>query len=110
MAQIVVNEKSSLFLVFSFTDEEGAPVIPTTIDWRVDKVDDPHNPVQIQDWTAIGVPAATVSVQIAGNVNTISDQTKTFEHRAVTVRMDESLSTIAHQEKLYRIKNLSAAP
>ena len=110
MAQIVINELSSLFLTFGFTDEIGDPVVPTTIDWRVDNVDDPHLPVQILDWSVVAGVAASVNVQIAGSNNAIADATQSWERRLVTVRMDSTLSTQAFQQKYYRIKNLHGAP
>lgn len=110
MSQIVINELSALFLTFTFTDEAGDPVVPTTIDWRVDIVDDPHTPVEVLDWTVIGSPATSVDVQVGGGDNSITDSTKTYERRLVTVRMDSTLSTQAFQQKYYRIKNLQATP
>ena len=108
MTQIVVNELSSLFLTFAFTDEVGDPIAPTTIDWRVDNVNDPHVPVEILDWASVVGVAASVNVQIAGSNNAISDQDRTTEKRLVTVRMDSTLSTQAYQHRHYLIKNLNA--
>jgi len=110
VSQIVINELSSLFLTFVFTDEVGDPVVPTTIDWRVDNVDDPHIPVQILDWAIVSGVAASVNVQIAGNNNGITNADEIWEKRLVTVRMDSTLSTQAFQQKFYRIKNLNGAP
>ncbi len=110
MSQIVINELSSLFLTFTFTDEVGDPVIPTTIDWRVDIVDDPHVPVEVLDWAVVAGVASSVNVQVAGSNNSITDQDNTYERRLVTVRMDSTLSTQAFQQKHYRIKNLNATP
>lgn len=109
MAQIVVNELSSLFLTFEFFDEANAPITPTTIDWRVDIVDDPHTPVEVIPWTSIGT-STSVNVQIAGASNSIVDQTKILEKRVVTVRMDAGLSTQAFQDKSYQIVNQPAVP
>jgi len=110
VARIVVNENSTLFLTFTFTDEVGDPVVPTSIDWRVDNIDDPHNPVQILDWAVVGVPAASVGIQVPAAQNGITDQTNVLEKRVVTVRMNDGLSSEAHDSKNYLIKNLKAAP
>jgi len=110
VAQVIINELSSLFLTFSFTDEIGDPVVPNSIDWRVDNVNDPHAPVEVLDWASVAVPASAVSVQIPGASNSISDATKNKEKRLVTVRMNSALSTQAFDDKPYIIRNLHATP
>ncbi len=110
MTQTVVKELSSLFLTFSFTDEVGDPVVPTTVDWRVDNVNDPHNPVEVTGWTAVAGMDTSVAIQIPGSSNNISDQELGHEDRLITVRMDSTLSTQAYQDKEYLIQNLRAVP
>lgn len=110
MAQTVVNELSSLFLTFTFEDEVGDDLVPSTIDWRIDNVNDPHAPVEVTSWTAVVGMASSVAIQIPGSSNNISDQDLGYENRLVTVRMDSTLSTQAYQDKEYLIQNLRATP
>ena len=108
MARTIVNELSSLYLTFDFTDENSASFTPTSVDWRVDNIDDPHTPVQILDWQS-ATPLASVNVQIPGANNAITNQDNNSEKRVVTVRMDSALSTQAYQDKVYLITNKVAA-
>ena len=106
MSQTVITEGSALFLKFTFKDETNVPIVPSTIEWRVDNVTNPHSPVEVLTWANVPVPASSVDVQIAGTDNGITDQDKVFELREVTVRVDNTLSTQATQHKRYRVKNL----
>ncbi len=97
-----INEQSALFLTFTFTDENGAPLIPTSADWRLD---DLTNDVEVVPWTSL-TPASTIQVTVSAQDNLIATQTNVHEKRVATVRMNEGLSTEANERKFYRIKNL----
>lgn len=112
MSMCTVNENSALFLTFSFADENDVPIVPNSIDWRIDDVTDKHNPIEITAWTPVGVPATSVDIQVPASSNAIStaNTNKVFELRVVRVRMDDGQSTEAHNQKFYRVKNLVGAP
>jgi hypothetical protein len=103
MAITKINEGSALYFTFTFKDENGAPVIPTSIDWRLDDV---TNNVQVLDWAAIGVPAASVNITVEGANNAISAQTNAIEERKVTVRINSGGPDAAYQDKTYKLQNL----
>lgn len=103
MTTQVINEQSALFLTFTFTDENGDPIVPSTIEWRLDDI---TNDTEVVGWTNIGSPATSVNVTISAQNNLISNQDNVYETRRVTVRIDEGQSTEGNQEKEYRIKNL----
>lgn len=106
-----INENSALFATITFTDENGDSIVPNTIDWRVeDLTADRHNPIEIIAWTPVGVPAASVDVQIPSSSNATTDTDKNVSLRVIRVRMNDGLATEAHQQKYYRIKNLTGAP
>ena len=102
-----IKEGSAAFLTFSFLDELGVPVIPGTIDWRLDDV---SNAAEIIDWTPVVVPAASVTATIPGANNAIVNQARVFENRVVTVRINVGQPNQGLQKKNYRIENLHGAP
>lgn len=102
-----VREGSALFFTFAFTDENGDPVTPISIDWRIDDVD---SGTEVVGWTAVGSPASSVNVQVNPASNAIIDQTKVVEKRILTVRMDNGQLTQAFETKHYRVQNLYGAP
>jgi hypothetical protein len=103
----MVKEGSALFLTFTFKDENGAPVAPITIDWRIDDVD---SGTEVVGWTPVGAPSASVNVSVNPTNNNIVDQTKVVEKRILTVRMDNGQVTQAFQTKHFRVQNLYGAP
>ena len=102
-----VREGSALFLTFTFTDENGDPVTPVSVHWRIDDVE---SGTEVVDWTAVSSPASTVNVTVNPTYNAIIDATKVVEKRILTVRMDNSLATQAFDSKVYRVQNLYGAP
>lgn len=109
MAEIFINENSALFLKFSFFDEDDAPLVPATVDWRLDDITDPHNPVQIVDWAAL-TPSTVVSHQITAAQNVLLDQGNNFESRLVTIKTDDALASQGLAYKPFTIKNLHGHP
>jgi hypothetical protein len=99
----IVDEKSPLYATFTFTDEDGAAVIPNSVDWRIDDI---TNGVQILDWQSVSVVTNPTQITVPGSDNAISDQTHISELRALTVRVDDGLPSEHYADKYYRIKNL----
>ena len=101
-----VNEKSPIFVTFTFTDENGVPLAPTTADWRLDEADG----TQIVDWTAIPSPTDSENITIPGSNNVIVDQKHVKEVKVIGVRVDEGLPGEAHNAIRYNVKNLVGSP
>lgn len=101
-----VREKSPLFMTMNFKDELDAPLIPSKVEWRLD---DKTNNTEIVPWTNLASPAATMSVVIPGDNNTIEDETHVKEIQAFGLRLDDGLPGEAHQELLYNVLNLIGA-
>ncbi len=101
-----VNEKSPLYMKMEFTDENGDDLIPTTVEWRLDDMEE-DPPTEIVAWTNIPSPAATVNVTIPGSNNLIADNTKSREEQMFGIRVDDSLASEGHQEFQYYVLNLT---
>lgn len=101
-----VNEKSPLYMTMVFTDENDAPFVPTTIEWRLDDREDDS---EIVAWTALGSPASTMNVTIPASNNIIVTETKTRERRSFGIRIDDGLLAEAHAEFHYHVLNLLGA-
>lgn len=98
-----VNEKSPLFLTLTFTDEVGAPLIPSTVDWRLD---DLEQDLEIVGWTALVGPAASMTLTVPATNNIINDTTKVREARMLGIRINENLLLEAHEQRKYHVLNL----
>jgi hypothetical protein len=100
---LTVNEKSPVQMTMVFTDFDGSPLIPTTVEWRLDnRTED----TQIVDWTALGSPASTMTVTVPGSNNVIADDTHAREVMIFGVRLDSGLAGEAHSQHAYNVKNL----
>lgn len=101
---VSVNEKSPIFITIVFTDELGDPLIPQTVDWRLD---DRTNDIEIQPWTPLASPASTMSFTIAGDKNVITDEEHVKEVQIFGVRVDDGLAGEGHAEVIYNVLNLT---
>lgn len=86
-----------------FKDEDDAPLIPSTVDWRLD---DKTNNEEIQPWTSLPAPASTMTFSVAGDKNVINDETNVKEMHVFGIRVDEGLPGEAYSELLYNVVNL----
>ncbi len=98
-----VNEKSPLYMTMVFTDELDAPLIPTTVDYRLD---DRTNGNEVVPWTSLPSPAATMNFTVPGDKNTIEDETHVKEVQIFGVRVDDGLPGEGHSELIYNVLNL----
>lgn len=100
--QLVINELSPAYMTANFMDENGDAVVPTTVDWRVDRKDG----TEVVAWTAVGTPAASTTILIPGSNHTILDSTNPKEEFIFTVRVDDGLSTEGYEDMSYSVRNL----
>ena len=98
-----VNEKSPLYMTVTFTDEVGDPLIPQTVDWRLD---DHETGAEIVAWTPLGGVAATMNLTIPSTYNVIEDETSIREQRTFGIRANDGLAAEAHEEFHYHVLNL----
>lgn len=99
-----VNEKSPLFMTIVFTDEVGDPLIPTTVEWRLD---DKTKGVEVVPWTTLTSPASTMTMTIPASDNTIEDEANVTEKMAFGIRADDGLPGESHTEFQYNLINLT---
>jgi len=90
-----------------FTDEDGNPLIPNTVDWRLD---DKTNGTEVVPWTSLVGPASTMVFTVPGSNNLIDDQTHVVEKHVFGVRVDDGLPGEAFADLLYNVTNLHGAP
>ena len=101
-----VNEKSPLCMTMTFKDEDAAPLVPATAEWRLDDVDDIDNAIEIVDWTALTGMASTMKVTIPSTNNVIVNEENVREARMFGVRINVGLDSEAHQQYKYHVLNL----
>lgn len=100
-----VNEKSPIIFTVVLTDEEGAPLVPSTAEWRVDDV---LSSTEVVGWTNIPGPTDTLIVTVAGEYNMIIDEENTREGRVFGIRINDGLEGEAHDEYKFHVLNLFA--
>ncbi len=100
-----VNEKSPVFMTLTFKDENGADLVPTTVDWRLDDIVDGIK-TEIVAWTSLSSPASTMNVTVPGSDNDITDETHVSERKAFGVRVDDGLAAEGYAESQYNVLNL----
>lgn len=98
-----VKEKSPLHMTVTFTDENGDPLIPQTVDWRLDNHD---TDAEIVPWTALGGISSSMVVVIPATNNVIEDESNVREERSFGIRVNSGQGSEAHDEFHYHIINL----
>ncbi len=104
MTMQTVNEKSPLRMTMVFTDFDGSPLTPNTVEWRLD---DKTNDAEIVAWTVLASPNSTMTVVIPGDDNIIEDNAHVKELQVFGVRVDDGLAGESHSEFVYNVLNLS---
>ncbi len=87
-----------------FTDEDNLPLVPSTVDWRLD---DKTNDVEVVAWTSLAGPASTMVITVPGSNNLIDDEEHVVEKHTFGVRVDDGLVGEAYAELTYNVANLS---
>lgn len=91
-------------MTIAFTDENGDPLVPTKVEWRLD---DKTQGVEVRTWTVIPSPASSMNVTIPGSDNTIEDEINVSEVMAFGIRVDDGLAGEGHAEFQYNLINLT---
>ena len=97
------NERSSVTVTVTFTDEDGAPVTPSSATWRID---DEASKTNILPATSISPLATSVELEITDEQNAIIKSRKDFEIRTVTVEFDYGADKHGTAEYKYKLLNL----
>lgn len=103
MAMLSVNEKSPVRMTMVFTDFDGSPLIPATVEWRLD---DLTNGAEVVGWTNLPGPTSTMTVIVPGSDNVIDDAENVKEVQLFGVRVDDGLAGEGHSEFAYNVANL----
>jgi hypothetical protein len=97
------NERSSVTITVTFTDEDGASVTPDTATYRID---DEASRTNIQPSTAIGSLSASIDLEITSEQNAIIRPRKPFEIRTVTIEFDYDSGKHGTAQYKYKLVNL----
>ncbi len=98
-----VNEKSPVRMTIVFTDFDGSPQTPITVDRRLD---DKTNNTELTAWTSVPAPASTMVFTVPGDDNVINDENRTSEVHVFGIRVDDGLIGEAYAELEYTVNNL----
>lgn len=98
-----VPERSRKSYRVSFRGDDGEPVIPSTVRYRVD---DEESGTELVAWTTVS-PASRVTISIPASANRILDDDNTREVKVLTVQSDASTDDQQSQEERYQVMNLS---
>jgi len=99
---VIVNEGTSFEVQADFTDASGAPVTPTTVEYRVDDI---FTGKEIRTWTSL-TPAESVTVPIAPEDTAILNDDRAEEQRTVTIKAPYGASEQITESIDFAIKNL----
>ena len=94
-----INQNEGFRQVVNFK-EDGIPVTPSTIHWRVTRK---VSGDVVQDWTAVGSVSSSVTITVPGSLNTLADFTTKVETRLLTVVADMDTDLEYNQDFEYTI-------
>lgn len=101
-----VDEGSDATLVLTFYDAAGVLTTPSSIEYRVDCLD---NRMQLRDWTSVP-PNSQVDVDLTPEDNESVMVAKSIEVHEVTVRAEHSGIRIITGRFQYEVQNLRFLP
>jgi len=102
-----VNEKSTHFIDAAFTDEDGAPVTPSSGTYRIDDESPDGTCAEIKADTAFAPATPTHRFEVEPDENRILNSSKRYEVRLVTVTIVYNTNKSHSAEYRYRVKNLN---
>lgn len=103
-----VNELTSAKITASFSDEDGDPVIPSKVYYKITDV--ASGTVVVAKTEVTGPLSADQEILITSAQNAILVATNKFELRLVTVQFEYGESRVGTGDYQYRLKNLSGVP
>lgn len=100
---ITINEGTTCFVTATFRDQDGAPVTPTALSYRVDDV---GSGAVIKDWTTVTPVSPEYIVELTAE-NYIIVNTSVREERLITFRWEYDTTKQGTGEYRYLVRNLS---
>lgn len=97
------NERSTVVLTATFTDDDGVAVTPDVATYRID---DEASRTNIQPATSIGPLSSSVALVITDEQNAIIRPRSKFEIRTVTVEWDYDTDKHGTAQYRYKVLNL----
>ena len=105
ITQNSIKERSAFTVTSKFYSDSTDPwtlTAPTTVMYRVDDLTSGY---PVRDWTTL-TAASSVSIPISSGDNLILDDTQKREHRQLTVKADDGLSTQYQESFTWQVINL----
>ena len=91
-----------MVLTVAFFDEDGRPVTPSAVTYRIDDLGSQTSILALTSLT----PALSIPVDVTSNQNRILNQADPVEQRAVTFEYDYGGSKHGTGEYRYEVRNL----
>src|SRR5271157_850185 len=101
---VTVNERTSITVTLQFTDVNGNPVIPNSVNYQIT---DEETETVLSPWTVVNPSASSYDLQVAAGVQEIVNDCNEYEIRRISViSLYNSSTQQATGEFKYRVKNL----
>ena len=101
-----VNSHTSWTLTATFSDENKAPVAPSSARYRID---DEASGVVIKGWTTITITGPAVDIALSRADNDMHDTNAAEEVRVVTVDYTYGVDKGGDDEYRYALKNIKGS-
>lgn len=102
-----VNKKDSYFFEAVFTDEEKAPVTPSSGSWRIDSIGQDGTETEIKSDTSFSPTGSTYKFEVQPNENRIINTSNKIERRRATVTIIYGTNKQKSEEYFWQVKNLA---
>lgn len=97
-----VNERTTKYLELAFTDKNGDPVVPSTLNYRIDCLTSGE---AVVDDTSVAT-AASVEIEITAAQNAMRNQGNATETRRITLKATYGGGGELNQQIDYQVVNL----
>jgi len=104
-----VNERTTPTIVLTFTDEDGDPVVPDSVTYRIDDVSS-GTAILAATTLGLGEMGETIEILLTTTQTRILDDDHKFENRRVTVDFTYSTNRHGTNQYLFRVVNLPGIP
>ena len=102
IVSVTVNERTTFEITTSFTDTSGTPMVPVTVEYRIDDV---NLGQEVRPWTAI-TPADVAVISIYTSDTAILNNIRRYETKTVTVRAEYGNNGYITGSMDFVVKNL----
>lgn len=95
-----VNEQSESYVNLNFTDQNGNPYTPATVQYRIDAI---RQNLVVLDWTTWGGTLGTSITIVIPEAQNVKADTDPVEWRQVSVKITTSSGSIRNDQQVYAL-------